>query len=80
MHIFAMRTLYFSFLPFLSWICFAAEKNIIFFITDDQSPTLGCYGDPVAEKRPQLIHWPRMGQFSQMLSQPPPAVQLVGPL
>ena len=27
---------------------FAAEKNIIFFITDDESPTLGCYGDAVA--------------------------------
>jgi len=27
---------------------FAAERNIIFFITDDESPTLGCYGDPVA--------------------------------
>ncbi len=26
----------------------AAEKNIIFIITDDESPTLGCYGDPVA--------------------------------
>ena len=26
----------------------AAEKNIIFFITDDESPTLGCYGDMVA--------------------------------
>ena len=26
-----------------------AEKNIIFFITDDESPTLGCYGDPVAK-------------------------------
>lgn len=26
----------------------AAEKNIIFFITDDESPTLGCYGDKVA--------------------------------
>ena len=26
----------------------AAEKNIIFFITDDESPTLGCYGDPIA--------------------------------
>jgi len=26
----------------------AAEKNIIFFITDDESPTLGCYGDPLA--------------------------------
>mgnify|MGYP006248397257 FL=1 len=27
----------------------AAEKNIIFFITDDQSPTLGCYGDSIAK-------------------------------
>ena len=26
----------------------AAEKNIIFFITDDESPTLGCYGDKSA--------------------------------
>lgn len=26
----------------------AAEKNIIFFVTDDESPTLGCYDDPVA--------------------------------
>lgn len=26
----------------------AAEKNIIFFITDDESPTLGCYGDKAA--------------------------------
>ena len=26
----------------------AAEKNIVFIITDDESPTLGCYGDPVA--------------------------------
>ena len=26
----------------------AAERNVIFFITDDESPTLGCYGDPVA--------------------------------
>lgn len=26
----------------------SAEKNIIFIITDDESPTLGCYGDPVA--------------------------------
>ncbi len=26
----------------------AAERNIIFFVTDDESPTMGCYGDPVA--------------------------------
>ena len=26
----------------------AAEKNIIFFITDDEGRTLGCYGDSVA--------------------------------
>lgn len=25
-----------------------AEKNIVFFITDDESPTLGCYGDSTA--------------------------------
>ena len=28
--------------------CWAAERNIIFFITDDESPTLGCYGDRAA--------------------------------
>ena len=27
----------------------AAEKNVIFFITDDESPTLGCYGDTIAK-------------------------------
>ena len=26
----------------------SAERNIIFFITDDESPTLGCYGDKAA--------------------------------
>ncbi len=26
----------------------SAEKNIILFITDDESPTLGCYGDAIA--------------------------------
>ena len=26
----------------------AAERNVILIITDDESPTLGCYGDPVA--------------------------------
>jgi len=30
-------------------ITHAAEKNVIFFITDDESPTLGCYGDEVAQ-------------------------------
>lgn len=29
-------------------IAMAAERNVIFFITDDESPTLGCYGDPAA--------------------------------
>lgn len=27
----------------------AAEKNVILFVTDDESPTLGCYGDPIAK-------------------------------
>ncbi len=26
----------------------ATEKNIVFFITDDEGQTLGCYGDPIA--------------------------------
>ena len=48
-----MKTAYRLFL-YLFFICptihlSAAEKNIIFFITDDESPTLGCYGDPVAK-------------------------------
>lgn len=25
-----------------------ADRNIVLFVTDDESPTLGCYGDPVA--------------------------------
>ena len=29
--------------------CHAQEKNIILIVTDDQSPNLGCYGDPVAK-------------------------------
>ncbi len=32
----------------LSQFVYSAERNIIFIVTDDQSPTLGCYGDPVA--------------------------------
>ena len=39
-------------LPFLSLglsSLDAAERNVIFIITDDESPTLGCYGDPVAK-------------------------------
>ncbi|WP_436716110.1 sulfatase [Roseiconus lacunae] len=27
----------------------SAERNVIFVITDDESPTLGCYGDPAAK-------------------------------
>jgi N-sulfoglucosamine sulfohydrolase len=34
-----------------------AEKNIVFFITDDESPTLGCYGDAVA-------HSPNLDQLA----------------
>ena len=26
----------------------AAERNIVVFVTDDESPTLGCYGDTSA--------------------------------
>lgn len=37
------------FLPLISLAATAAEKNVIFIITDDESPTLGCYGDPVAK-------------------------------
>ena len=37
-----------TFLTFLASRSSAAERNVIFFITDDESPTLGCYGDPVA--------------------------------
>lgn len=41
----------------LAWLLFgflansamAAERNIVFFITDDESPTLGCYGDSAAK-------------------------------
>lgn len=42
------------FLPFMLWIAalahvtLANDRNIVFFITDDESQTLGCYGDPVA--------------------------------
>ncbi|MCH7783393.1 sulfatase-like hydrolase/transferase, partial [candidate division KSB1 bacterium] len=33
---------------FSQYFLHGAERNIIFFITDDESPTLGCYGDPTA--------------------------------
>ncbi len=33
----------------LTFSAFAAEKNVIFIIADDESPTLGCYGDPTAK-------------------------------
>jgi len=42
-----MRYLLTVFSLLLSISAYAAERNIIFIITDDQSPTLGCYGDEV---------------------------------
>ena len=48
------------------FISFASEKNIIFFITDDQSPTLGCYGDPVA-KTPAIDSLAEDGTLFRML-------------
>lgn len=42
-------SLIFALIFLLSNALNAAEKNVIFIITDDQSPTLGCYGDPVAK-------------------------------
>ncbi|MCP5519099.1 MAG: sulfatase [Verrucomicrobiales bacterium] len=35
-------------LALLTGLLQAAERNIVFFITDDEGTTLGCYGDPVA--------------------------------
>ena len=32
----------------ISTLCSATERNVIFVITDDESPTLGCYGDTSA--------------------------------
>jgi len=42
-----MRFLTF-FIALTASVSYAAERNIIFIVTDDQSPTLGCYGDPMA--------------------------------
>jgi N-sulfoglucosamine sulfohydrolase len=39
---------FFTICIFVVAATFAAERNIIFFITDDESPTLGCYGDRCA--------------------------------
>ena len=36
---------YSSFYLFLLSLCFSTNKNIILFITDDQSPDAGCYGN-----------------------------------
>ncbi|MEM9018693.1 MAG: sulfatase-like hydrolase/transferase, partial [Verrucomicrobiota bacterium] len=41
--------LFFSFFFFLATVLEATERNVIFIITDDESPTLGCYGDPIAK-------------------------------
>ncbi len=40
--------LWFVFAVALCGTIYSAERNILFIITDDESPTLGCYGDPVA--------------------------------
>lgn len=42
------RVVFFVLLAFWIGPSFAAERNIVFVIADDMSPTLGCYGDPVA--------------------------------
>ena len=44
-----MRFLLFLLIFAASIAAHAAEKNVVFIITDDESPTLGCYGDPVAK-------------------------------
>ncbi len=45
-----MKSLFLSLAFFISLASVhAAEKNVIFIITDDESPTLGCYGDPIAK-------------------------------
>ena len=54
---------------------FGADKNIIFFITDDESPTLGCYGDPIA-KTPAIDASPKTAPFSSM---PLPPLQVAQP-
>jgi len=42
-----MRAILFALLSTIVCVQFsqAAERNIIVFVTDDESPTLGCYGD-----------------------------------
>ena len=40
----------FAILLLVGNFCFAeAEKNIVLFVADDLSPTMGCYGDPIAK-------------------------------
>lgn len=48
-----LSSLFFIYITAISFLLLsssirAAERNIIFFITDDESPTLGCYGDKTA--------------------------------
>ena len=42
-----------AFLTLPVYLLTAAEKNIVLFVTDDQSPDMGCYGNP-ALKTPNL--------------------------
>lgn len=43
-----MRILALLLAAFSFSLSYAAEKNVILIVTDDESPTLGCYGDPIA--------------------------------
>ena len=46
--LFAMKPTFLLCTLLISTLCSAAERNVIFVITDDESPTLGCYGDTSA--------------------------------
>jgi hypothetical protein len=41
-------------------VLWAAERNIVFFITDDMSQTIGAYGNSAIRTRPIWTHWQKM--------------------